>query len=1143
MPQISYAKVATDENGNESAFSSPPMMRRPVVWIGILICAIGAGVALTSSSHRAVLADEAADMEIPTAEVYASPETTTTTTSYQRDDSLLSSALSENAQLRARLEKLEQQTYAAPAPVVETPVARPVTPPVTTTTPPVTTTTTTAPEPTTTTTKNNVDDPAFSALFEENSRLREQLSQQKASEPTTAAAATGGADFDIAAYREQALAATPPNIIECAEAGEGGSQEACHLPRDRRFEALGQKGVTLWMTGLSGSGKSTIARALEEELVLKYGKHVQQLDGDNVRTGLNRDLGFSPADRKESVRRVSEMACLFNGGGVITLVTLVSPYRADRDEARKRHEDQNLNFLEVFMNVNLDTVQERDPKGLYAKVAAGEITGFTGVDAPYEAPLTPEIDLPNSEMSIEECVAALIDRLQKEGVLEGGPTDPSGLPLPPGYAKGWLEDELILTGAEAARAKEDAAKLSAKVRLTDIDVNWLHVISEGWAAPLSGFLREGPLLQALHFNSIMIDPFDDQGAKDLIYTTTDWNDYETRGSTRTSLSVPIVLPITAYTKAAIDASADKAVALHDKDGRLLGVLRDPEVYVNRQEEIVTRCFGAIDPEHPYIKHLYAPGMDYLLGGEIQIFEKIAYDDGLDKWRLTPKELFNEFKAKEADVVFAFQTRNPTHAGHAYLMRTGRERLLAKGYKNPVLWLSPLGGWTKSDDVPLDVRVKQHQAVLDEKMLDPSWTVMGIWPAPMIYAGPTEVQFHALSRKAAGAAYFVVGRDAAGIKGSTEAVWNPDDDMYDANHARYVLQMSPVLEDKKMSLLSFDKFYYDKSDHTMKAMDESRPDDFISISGSKMRALARQGATPCEDPIPSDLLAANCVPQGFMVPSGWAIVCDYYQNIDDADRWVPWSKSVVDPSEWTSTSTVAHGAYGTKDYALFLTIDGKQASPWHDVPLMAAASSTRTGVYNFVTEIPMYTSAKMEVTKDKWYNPIQQDSNKDGSPRYYTYGTPFFNYGLLPQTWEDPDVKTPEGYGGDDDPLDVIELGDDPLTMGSVTEVVVVGSLELIDEGETDHKILAIRSTDPRASERYDSPDDLERHFPGVVDKLVDWLKMYKTSDGKPENILANNDLPLSAKDAVAVVDECHSAWQKLTSEGAQHSDFWLGAGL
>ena len=110
--------------------------------------------------------------------------------------------------------------------------------------------------------------------------------------PTTTTSSLSADGFDIDAYREERLAATPPNIIECADAGEGGSQEACHLPMDTRFKALRQKGVTLWMTGYSGSGKSTIARALEERLVLEMGLHVQNLDGDNVRTGLNRDLGF-----------------------------------------------------------------------------------------------------------------------------------------------------------------------------------------------------------------------------------------------------------------------------------------------------------------------------------------------------------------------------------------------------------------------------------------------------------------------------------------------------------------------------------------------------------------------------------------------------------------------------------------------------------------------------------------------------------------------------------------------------------------------------------------------------------------------------------------------------------------------------------
>ncbi|KAH8053042.1 adenylylsulfate kinase [Aureococcus anophagefferens] len=225
-------------------------------------------------------------------------------------------------------------------------------------------------------------------------------------------------DFDIGAYREAALANTPPNIIECAGAEAGGSQELCHLPRKKRYGAIGQKGITLWMTGLSGSGKSTIAGALEARLVLEHGKVVQMLDGDNVRTGLNRDLGFSPADRAESVRRVGELACLFNAGGVITLVARVA-LRADA--ARKaRHGDMGLKFLEVYMNVNIDVVQARDPKGLYAKVKAGEITSFTGMsDARPTKPLHPDVDLPNNEMTIDESVDMLMGILIDEGVLVG----------------------------------------------------------------------------------------------------------------------------------------------------------------------------------------------------------------------------------------------------------------------------------------------------------------------------------------------------------------------------------------------------------------------------------------------------------------------------------------------------------------------------------------------------------------------------------------------------------------------------------------------------------------------------------------------------------------------------------------------------
>ena len=183
---------------------------------------------------------------------------------------------------------------------------------------------------------------------------------------------------------------------------------------------------------------------------------------------------------------------------------------------------------------------------------------------------------------------------------------------------------------------------------------------------------------------------------------------------------------------------------------------------------------------------------------------------------------------------------------------------------------------------------------------------------------------------------------------------------------------------------------------------------------------------------------------------------------------------------------------------------------------------------------MYETAKMEVSKTDVYNPIKQDTNKDGSPRYYTYGTPFFNYGLLPQTWEDPSACDALGHCGDNDPLDVMEVGDGPLPMGSVVAVRVLGSLELIDEGETDHKIVAIKSTD-RDFGRITDMASLEAAKPGIVAKLIDWLKMYKTSDGKGVNELSS-ERPTSAAEAVAIINECNDRWVRLKSGQSMNKD-------
>ncbi|MCH8824504.1 MAG: adenylyl-sulfate kinase [Planctomycetes bacterium] len=185
----------------------------------------------------------------------------------------------------------------------------------------------------------------------------------------------------------------------------------------QRNQSLGQKGATLWMTGLSASGKSTIAVALEQVL-LQQGKHAYRLDGDNIRHGLNKNLGFSAEDRAENIRRIGEVSKLFADAGILSIASFISPYTADRDLVRKLHEDAGVAFIEVYVDLPLEVAESRDPKGLYKKARAGEIKGFTGIDDPYEAPTNPELHLKTHEMSVEDSVRALLECLQDNNLLE-----------------------------------------------------------------------------------------------------------------------------------------------------------------------------------------------------------------------------------------------------------------------------------------------------------------------------------------------------------------------------------------------------------------------------------------------------------------------------------------------------------------------------------------------------------------------------------------------------------------------------------------------------------------------------------------------------------------------------------------------------
>jgi bifunctional enzyme CysN/CysC len=183
------------------------------------------------------------------------------------------------------------------------------------------------------------------------------------------------------------------------------------VERDERWDVLGQRGAVVWMTGLPSSGKSTIAHALEQRLI-ESGQPAYVLDGDNLRHGLNGDLGFSDEDRTENVRRTAHVARLFADAGVVAIVSLVSPFGADREQARKLVEAEGLPFSEVWVSTPVEECEARDPKGLYAKARAGELPGFTGVDGPYEEPRNPDLEL-GSDVAVDDAVARLVDRLQQ----------------------------------------------------------------------------------------------------------------------------------------------------------------------------------------------------------------------------------------------------------------------------------------------------------------------------------------------------------------------------------------------------------------------------------------------------------------------------------------------------------------------------------------------------------------------------------------------------------------------------------------------------------------------------------------------------------------------------------------------------------
>lgn len=578
-------------------------------------------------------------------------------------------------------------------------------------------------------------------------------------------------------------------------------------------KASNHQGCTIWLTGLSGSGKTTIARNTKKFLD-KFNIPAIHLDGDGLRKGLNSNLGFSKEDRRENIRRVAEVAALCAQNGMISLVSLISPYAEYRLAARNTHDNLKLKFYEVYVNTPIEICEVRDPKQLYRAARQGDIENFTGVSSPYEPPTCPDLLIESGIYAIEECRNKVLRLLVDQRIVPSAVLDPVDRHQP-------ITQKIDLL---------EASKLLPRVSINKISLEWAQVIAEGWATPLEGFMREDEYLECLHFKTLTVS--------DMVH----------------SQSIPIVLPVTDTEKTKMRGFESVSLSYQ---GRVIGLLTDVEVFEDRKTERCARTFGSVNTKHPAIKMITESSTKWLLGGKLQLFERVEWNDGLDHYRLSPQEIRHQLYQRQADAVFVFQLRNPLHNGHILLINETFEMLKAQGHARPILLLHPIGGWTKDDDVPLKVRIKQHQTLLDEKILDPERTILSIFPSPMSYAGPTEVQWHAKGRIVAGVDYYIVGRDPAGVKDPS----NPSKDLYDPSHGAKVLKLTPSLH--CLNILPFRVAALNKKSNRMEFLKANyNPEEYDQISGTRMRQMAKDGKSP---------------PAAFMNPKAWQVLADYYMN--------------------------------------------------------------------------------------------------------------------------------------------------------------------------------------------------------------------------------------------------------------------------
>ncbi len=576
-----------------------------------------------------------------------------------------------------------------------------------------------------------------------------------------------------------------------------------------------QNGFTIWFTGLSGAGKSTISDRLVYKLSERGATRIEVLDGDVVRTNLSEGLGFSREDRDKNILRIGFVCELLSRNGVIAIAAAISPYREIRDKVRSLVGD----FVEVYVKASMDTLVRRDVKGLYKKALAGELKNFTGVSDPYEPPLHPEVVLETDSEDSETSVNKLLSALERLGYLSreslslekeddekmAGPlrseartrTDnrysrdskPAAdlTPVPP-HGGVLVNKFLAESGQNAVLDRIESFK---SLTLSEREWSDIELIATGAYSPLTGFVGE------LDYRSII-----ENG----------------RLSNGLAWTIPILLLVEGEEAKSLAASNE--LILRDNDGKKLALLHLTGIYKVDKEELTERVWQTTDRNHPGVKDLFDEG-NFALAGDIDVV-RLGKCSNFREFRLTPLETRTYFKAKGWKTIAAFQTRNPVHRAHEYLQKVALESVDG-------LFLHPLVGETKGDDIPAAVRMECYMALL-KNYYPADRVLLSVMPAAMRYAGPKEAIHHAIIRQNYGCTHFIVGRDHAGV-GNYYGTYDAQKifDGYDSGELRILP-------------LKFEHTFYCRRCDGM-ASEKTCPhsqDERIILSGSKVRDRLRDG---------------------------------------------------------------------------------------------------------------------------------------------------------------------------------------------------------------------------------------------------------------------------------------------------------------